>query len=113
MNLFGIVTIVAEFLPGGGIFPYWRIDPVRLLRHHDKAGGFILFCEIVFCFYLIYFIYKEAKMMYKLRRNYFKSYWSLAEWTIIITGKSILYNVNRSFIPRLQVQRNSMAVVYE
>ena len=42
INLFGIVTIVAEFLPGGGIKPYWRIEPVRLLHHHESLGSFIM-----------------------------------------------------------------------
>ena len=29
---------MAEFLPGGGIRPYWRIEPVRLLTHLNRLG---------------------------------------------------------------------------
>ena len=44
VNLFGIVTMVAEFLPGGGVLPHWRVDPVRLfhnvrLAKLSKASG--------------------------------------------------------------------------
>ncbi len=46
MNLFGICTIVAEFVPGGGILPYWRIEPVRLFQS-GPDGSFILFCQLV------------------------------------------------------------------
>ena len=42
INLFGICTIVAEFIPGGGIKPYYRIEPVRLLHYHESSGTFFL-----------------------------------------------------------------------
>ena len=31
INVFVVATIVAEFIPGGGIRPYTRIDPIREL----------------------------------------------------------------------------------
>ena len=84
VNLFAICTIVAEFIPGGGIKPYWRIEPVRLLHHHQASGTFNMLCEIVFVAYIIFFIIKQMNEMRKQKKMYWKSYWTLAEWGVII-----------------------------
>ena len=87
VNLFGIATIIAEFIPGGGIIPFWRIDPITLLHHHNPDGGFILFAEILFGCFTLWFTMKE---LIQLKRRgfaeYFQDYWSWGEWTIIIAG---------------------------
>ena len=83
VNLFGICTFIAEFIPGGGIIPYWRIEPVRLLHHHQAGGTFNLICEIAFCLYIVYFIVKQLAEMKKQKGQYWKSYWTLAEWSVI------------------------------
>ena len=82
VNLFGIATVVAEFIPGGGIMPFWRFDPVRLLHYHEPIGGFILFCEIMFICYIMYFTYKFILEVKRQGCNYF-DYWSLADMVII------------------------------
>ena len=83
VNLFAICTIVAEFIPGGGIIPYWRFDIVRLLHHHEKLGTFLVICEVIFLFYLIYFIVKQIYLMKKLKKEYWKDNWIIAEWAVI------------------------------
>ena len=40
VNLFGIATVVAEFVPGGGIKPYQRFEIIRLLHHYEDTGEF-------------------------------------------------------------------------
>ena len=52
-NLFGIVTCVSEFQPGGGIIPTYRIDVVRLMRHHQGSGMFVILCEIIYLIFII------------------------------------------------------------
>lgn len=84
MNLFAIGTIVAEFMPGGGIIPYYRFEIVRLLHHHEKLGRFIILCECIFVFYIIYFLISQLVMMKKLKSAYWRSYWTMAEWGVII-----------------------------
>ena len=54
INLFGVVTFIAEFIPGGGVKPYFRIDPINLLRHHDPDGGFNTFALLLYAVFLIY-----------------------------------------------------------
>ncbi|XP_064478806.1 uncharacterized protein LOC135392080 [Ornithodoros turicata] len=79
VNLFGVVTIVAEFHPGGGIVANSRIDPIRLMRYHQGFGLFVLLCEISFIGFIIYFSVREFKSFLNLRMDYFRSYWNLAE----------------------------------
>eukprot|EP00094_Tigriopus_californicus_P011733 TCALIF_11336-PA protein Name:"Similar to lov-1 Location of vulva defective 1 (Caenorhabditis elegans)" AED:0.02 eAED:0.02 QI:96/0.94/0.83/1/0.71/0.80/36/119/3138 len=95
VNLFGIGTIVAEFLPGGGIRPYRRFEIVRLLHHHEATGEFILLCEIIFVLYILYYIYEQLILMKRLGKKYL-SYWTLADWSIIICAFiAIFFYVSR------------------
>nr|XP_040566802.1 polycystic kidney disease 2-like 2 protein [Lepeophtheirus salmonis] len=85
-NLFGIVTIIAEFFPGGGIRPFWRIDPVKLFKHYDFVGIFELICEGIFVLVILYFTAKEMFNIKKLKGNYFKGYWFIGEWVVIFSA---------------------------
>ena len=86
--MFTIATIVAEFLPGGGIIPYYRFEIVRLLNHHDSMGNYLMIAEIFFALYIVYFIVNNLVQMKKMKTNYWKTYWTLAEWGVI--GFSLL-----------------------
>ena len=83
INLFGITTIIAEFLPGGGILPYWRVDPVRLFPYLQPSGRLIAMCEVIFVAYIVFFIVKEASDLKKRGWKYWNDYWSWGEWSII------------------------------
>ena len=85
-NLFGIATIVAEFIPGGGILPYWRFDPVRLLHGHEKNGPFVMFCQILFICYILFFTYQFIRDVKTQGCSYFHTYWSIADVSIILTS---------------------------
>ena len=103
---------MAEFLPGGGIKPYWRIEPVRLLHYHEKQGFFMMvdnhvcvwfafylhhfliqIFEIIFVIYIVYFIINELVKMKQQKRKYWKNYWALAEWGLIILVRAMVSNV--------------------
>ena len=43
--MFAICSIVAEFIPGGGVVPYYFINPIRLIHSSGTWGNFIYFCE--------------------------------------------------------------------
>lgn len=53
---------------------------------HDQGinGQFILFCEVVFVVYILYFFIDQFFQMKKLGTKYWKTYWVLAEWAVII-----------------------------
>lgn len=88
VNLFSTVTIVAEFLPGGGIIPYDRIDVFRLQRYHTGFGLFILVCEVTFMLFVLYYTVHELRMSCKQKRNYFKSPVNVLSFSIVVIAWS-------------------------
>lgn len=83
-NLFGIVSCVLEFQPGGGIIPNFRIDVIRLMRYHQGFGLFVILCEMFYLGFIIYFTIREFKFWKQQGRIYLKSYWNWAEIFVII-----------------------------
>lgn len=55
MNLFGIVTCVAEFV-GGGIYPWARVDAIRLFTNLDGFGFVTVAAEILFVVASTYYL---------------------------------------------------------
>ncbi|UYV63032.1 hypothetical protein LAZ67_2002892 [Cordylochernes scorpioides] len=101
VNLFGVLTIIAEFPPGGGLIPFYRIDAIRLMRYHQGFGLFVLLCELVYVFYTIYFTIREIKKFLQNRRSYFKSYWNWAEVMVVsLSYASIVIYIYRMLITR-------------
>ena len=102
INLFGIATFIAEFIPGGGVKPYFRIDPINLLRHHDPDGGFNTFALLLYSVFLIYYTFRELiEIKQRGIMDYFKDYWSWGEWTILIAGYiSAALHLSKFFLTR-------------
>ena len=69
---------------------YWRFDPVRLLTDIMPTGTFIRLCEVVFFFYIFYFTYKFARELKRDGWDYFKTYWSIADISIIFCSYAAL-----------------------
>ena len=84
VNLFAVVTVAAEFQPGGGVIPNHRIDVVRLMRYHQGFGLFVILCELTYVGFIIYFTVREIKNFRDSGRDYFKSYWNWAEMLVVI-----------------------------
>lgn len=84
VNLFAIVTCIAEFQPGGGVVPNFRIDVVRLMRYHQGFGLFVILCELTYVGFIIFFTFREFRNWRNQGRDYFKSYWNWAEVHIIL-----------------------------
>lgn len=90
VNLFPVVTIVAEFLPGGGVVPNYRIDVVRLIRYHQGFGLFVVLCEVAYFGFIFYFTVREIANMKRHGFRYFASYWNWAELMVIIFSYSAI-----------------------
>nr|XP_042904172.1 uncharacterized protein LOC107445474 [Parasteatoda tepidariorum] len=90
VNLFVVLTIVAEFLPGGGVVPYYHIDPIKLLHYHTGAGLLILLCQIGFILFTIYYTICAFVSACKQGKKYFKEYWNIAEIANILAAYSII-----------------------
>ena len=83
VNLFGVVTIVAEFQPGGGVIPYYRIDVIRLMRYHQGFGLFVILCELTYVIFILYFTVREFRNWRTSGWDYFTSYWNWAEILVL------------------------------
>ncbi|XP_041364433.1 uncharacterized protein LOC121379847 [Gigantopelta aegis] len=83
VNLFAIVTIIAEFSDTGGVVPSYRIEPAMLLPYMSSALLFQVLCEIVYFVFTVMFIFKEMKKLIQLKFQYFKYVWNLVELSII------------------------------
>jgi hypothetical protein len=55
VNLFGIVTCVAEFV-GGGVVPWFRVDAVKLFANLDASGILTVIAEMLFVFSSFYYL---------------------------------------------------------
>ena len=84
VNLFGVVTLVAEVLNSGGLATYHRIEPMNLLGYYHQSLAFQVACEIAFLLFVVFFIVKEARNVWRQRVQYFKQFWSWIELCIII-----------------------------
>ncbi|XP_071105701.1 polycystin-1-like [Haliotis cracherodii] len=88
VNLFAIVTILAEFQPSGGVLTSSRFEPATLLPYMTSVMLFQIVCEVIYFVFTIVFIVKEFRTFLKERTNYFKSFWNLVEISIIIMSVS-------------------------
>ena len=83
MNLFGITTLVAEFMKSGGIDFYYRIEPVNLLGYYSSAMLFQIACQLIYVAFILFFIIKEIRKVIKEPRSYLKEPWNYIELFII------------------------------
>ncbi|EDV28218.1 uncharacterized protein TRIADDRAFT_53596 [Trichoplax adhaerens] len=105
VNLFSVVTLLAEFPATGGIMPFVEIQTIRLFRDHYSAGMLVIVCEIIFVSFIAYYIYRELSKLKRLSLRYFSGFWNIIEFTII----SLAVAAVSIYFFRLQVTRNALA----
>ena len=84
VNLFAICNFVVEILPTNGIEHYYSIKIARLYTYSGSEESFKIACQFFVLFFLILFVYREGKKIYKERRKYFKGFWNWVEMLMII-----------------------------
>ncbi len=104
-NLFGIVILLAEFLPSGGITMTYRIDAVNLIQYTTGAMLFQLVCQFIFVCFIIFFLVKEYRKLRKEKKEYFKEFWNWVE--ILILGLSVAATV--IFVYRMLIAKQLTA----
>ncbi|KAL9957104.1 hypothetical protein ACROYT_G038703 [Oculina patagonica] len=84
-NLFCIVTLVAEFPATGGVIPHTSIQTARLYDFTDNTMFLVLACESIFVMFILFFLYREVKHIYKTGiQAYLKEFWNCVELAIIL-----------------------------
>ncbi|XP_048576826.1 uncharacterized protein LOC5521481 isoform X2 [Nematostella vectensis] len=83
-NLFGVAFLYVEFLPTGGAFPHGEFKVARLYSYVGPFANFVLAMEVIMLLFMFYFVYREVKSMYKLKKKYFKGFWNWLEVAMIV-----------------------------
>ncbi|KAF2356140.1 Polycystin cation channel PKD1/PKD2 [Trinorchestia longiramus] len=81
--MFGVILLVAEVLPGGGITPTFKYQGFNLLRYHGGGGVVVLVCEICFVIFICFFARREYQTFKKEGRQYFSIFWNYLEVIVI------------------------------
>lgn len=83
-NLFGIAFLFLEFLPTGGAFPYAHFAVSRLYSYVGPFSHFILACQVFLILFMLYFMYREGKIVYKKGKAYFNGFFNWMEVVMIV-----------------------------
>lgn len=95
-NLFISVSLLSEFMPTNGMVKVEDIKVAKLNRPQDGMYLAVLGCQLVTMVFLVTFIYKEVKKLYRLRRKYFEDPWNWIEIVILVSiGMSVVVLIFR------------------
>ncbi|XP_062852318.1 polycystin-2 [Trichomycterus rosablanca] len=133
VNLFCIVRLLVEFPATGGAVTSWQFQTVRLMRYVSSWDHFVGLCEVVFCFFVLYYLVQEALEIQLHRLRYFRSLWNCLDVLIVtLSVPAVIMNIYRtsavnsrlryllenhstyanfSSLANLQVQFNNLAAV--
>jgi polycystin 1L2 len=80
VNLFAVVTYLAEFMASNAIDPYYVITPMNLLGY----GMFYKAFQFIFIAIVAILIFKLIRGIYKQKKKFFKSFWSYVDILTVI-----------------------------
>lgn len=60
INLFCVIWLIVEFLVIGGVILFWDFRIVKLIRYVIIKDYFIMVCEFIFVFFIVYYIVEEV-----------------------------------------------------
>ncbi|XP_030046524.1 polycystin-2 [Microcaecilia unicolor] len=84
INLFCIVRLLAEFPATGGVVPSWQFQTVKLIPYMSTFDFFLVACQIIFCFFVLYYIVEEILEIRINQLYYFRSLWNCLDVIIIV-----------------------------
>ena len=80
---YATASVVAEIIPTGKIVTTGKIHVFRLNRYEGIGGKLILSSEIILLLLILFFLYKDARYIFKIGlREYWKRFWSWIDMTI-------------------------------
>ena len=84
VNLFGVITILAEVMPTGGVEMFHRIDIIRVYRYLGQLGYAVLISELTICLVILFFVYKVIKRVYYQKVAYLRTFWILVDFCQVL-----------------------------
>ena len=79
VNLFSVITLLAEAVPTGGVVTFRRFDTIRVYRYLGELGNVALAAELIICLVILVFLYKIIKRLYHQRLAFFSKFWNLVD----------------------------------
>ncbi|XP_030775171.1 polycystin-2 isoform X2 [Rhinopithecus roxellana] len=92
INLFCVVRLLVEFPATGGVIPSWQFQPLKLIRYVTTFDFFLAACEIIFCFFILYYVVEEILEIRIHKLHYFRSFWNCLDVVIVVLFKFINFN---------------------
>ncbi|XP_026916345.1 polycystin-2 [Acinonyx jubatus] len=84
INLFCVIRLLVEFPATGGVIPSWQFQPVKLIRYVTTFDFFLAACEIIFCFFIFYYVVEEILEIRIHKLHYFRSFWNCLDVVIVV-----------------------------
>ena len=72
INLFAYVNGLFEMLPSGVIIQSMRVSPINLFQFNNSFTSLTVACNVIYHFFIVFFMFREIKEIIKLKRAYFK-----------------------------------------
>ncbi len=99
-NLFGILSYFIEFSPSSAVITSSHSQAARFYLQMNGAQTLL---HVMVMFFMMYFLYREGKLLCKQRWVYFKGFWNwieviliFSEFLLIIFFLARLYEVDRN-----------------
>ena len=99
-NLFGILSYFIEFGPSSTAV---TTSQYQAARFYLQLNGAQTLAHVMVIFFMLYFLYREGKLVYKQRLAYFKGFWNwieviliISEFLLIVFFLARLYEVDRN-----------------
>ena len=115
-NLYGIISILIEFSASSSVVTKAEFQVVQL--YPRLTSGQIL-AHILVLLFIIYFLYREGKKVYRQRCAYFRGFWNwveiilvFSEFTAVILFLARLYEIDQNLIQLRQNPYDYVAFQY-
>ncbi|XP_078509411.1 polycystin-2-like protein 2 isoform X4 [Lissotriton helveticus] len=92
INLFCVIRLLIEFPATGGAIPSSKFYAVKLLRYVTLYDYFLAACEVLFCLFILGFIFQEIMKCKKYKADYFKSILNWIEIVLVLIFKYIRFS---------------------
>ncbi|XP_028399329.1 LOW QUALITY PROTEIN: polycystic kidney disease protein 1-like 2 [Dendronephthya gigantea] len=114
-NLFGIVSLFVEFPQSSAAITSAQYQAARFYLH---LSGAQTLAHVLVIFFMMYFLFREGKLVYKQRWSYFKGFWNwveviliVSEFLLIVLFLARLYEVDRNLLQLRESVQQKLPVI--
>lgn len=101
-NLFVHCSLLLERLPiTGELIPRSSFQPFKLTELY--TGTDLIYC-LIYVALILYYMYVEIKLMFQMKKNYLKQFWSYIQWGIVFCSwfAVVIHVLRQDEIKRMQ-----------